>query len=156
MTLITMHTVAIDCPIAEVYKFVVNMENFKQWFPGVIDIKADNALRHGTVGKKYLETVKTLFKAERQIPLEVIRSEADKLFVTEGTFLPLLPRMVVEFTEGPHKTTSLTWSMHSRNENFIFKNVLLPLLRHIIKKRARTGVLNLKKILENNSSQGQN
>jgi carbon monoxide dehydrogenase subunit G len=153
MKVLTINTVQINSPIAEVYKFVINMENFKHWFPGVIEIKSDNYLGHGIVGKTYSETVKIPFKGEKKITLKVVQSEENELFITEGTFFPLMPRMVVKFSEDNNKNTSLTWSMQSRNESFIFNTLFLPLLQNVIKKRARIGVQNLKKILENNSHQ---
>ncbi|HTF81913.1 MAG TPA: SRPBCC family protein [Cytophagales bacterium] len=148
---LTITTIAINCPITEVYKFVINMENFKLWFPEVMDIKSDDQRTHGVVGKKYLETVRLPFKGVQKISLTVVQSEDNKLFITEGMFLPLLPRMVVKFTEDAHKITSLTWSMHSRNDSFIFKTLFLPFIQKVIEKRATVGLQNLKKILESNN-----
>ncbi|MBT28573.1 MAG: polyketide cyclase [Thalassobius sp.] len=151
MQVLTVSKVKIKRPIAEVYHFVVNMENFGQWFPEVINIQSANAIEHGLVGKKYLETVKVPFQGEQQISLEVVAAKKNELFMTEGEFHPLLPRMTVNFSADFENNTNLTWRMESRSNNSLFNILLLPIFKAILKKRAKKGVQSLKGILEKES-----
>ncbi len=43
--------ITIFTPADVVFKYVSNMENYKHWFPGVVDIRSANTLDHGVVGK---------------------------------------------------------------------------------------------------------
>ncbi|QCX39050.1 SRPBCC family protein [Aureibaculum algae] len=148
MNTLTSKTVTINRTIKEVYKFTTNMENFKSWFPKVIKIESNNSLNHAIVGKKYIETVIVPFKGESIISLNVVKAEENKIFITEGDFSPLFPKMTIKFHENSSNTTTLTWCMQSRNTNLIFTSLLLPIFKKIMNKRAKIGVQNLKTILE--------
>tara|TARA_R110002096_G_scaffold209585_1_gene396756 strand:- start:515 stop:985 length:471 start_codon:yes stop_codon:yes gene_type:complete len=150
--MLTINTIIINRPGNEVYKFATNLENFKLWFPQAVKIESDNSLEHATNGKKYIETVKIPFRGKSNISLNVVKAEENKIFITEGDFSPLLPRMILKFSEDSSNTTTLTWSMQSRNTNLIFKTLLLPIFKKIISKRAELGIQNLKTILEKGQS----
>lgn len=148
MTILTENKIEINRSVSEVYDFVINMENFGKWFPEVIEINSQNNLEHGIVGKKYIETVKDPFKGEVQIVIEVKKAEKDEFFITEGEYAPLLPKMVVHFSETLNGGTAFTWAMESRTENTFVKILLLPIAKLVMKRRAKIGVSNLKKIFE--------
>src|SRR5690606_35573250 len=78
---------------ATVFDYVANMERFGEWFPGVLSIESANDLAHGHAGKQYLETVAVPLRGERRIRLLVQQAERNRLFVTEGNFPPIMPRM---------------------------------------------------------------
>lgn len=149
MKMLTNYTVKINCPKNEVYNFVVNMENYKLWFPEVVDIKSNNSLEHGSVGKQYSEIVKVPFKGDARMCVEVVKADKDNVFITEANFSPLLPRMTVQFSELENQSTSLTWIMQSRSTNFVFNALFLPFIKKQLRKRAKIGLLTLKGILEN-------
>jgi carbon monoxide dehydrogenase subunit G len=149
MIILTENKIDINRSISEVFKFVVNMENYGKWFPKVIEIKSENNLEHGVVGKKYIEIVKDPFKGNVQIIIEVKKIEKDTLFITEGDYAPLLPKMSVHFTKTANGGTTLTWSMASRTENVFIRIFLIPIAKIVMRTRAKIGIINLKKILEN-------
>lgn len=148
MKLLTRNTVVIKKARNEVYEFATNMENFKSWFPEVITIESVNSLDHGVVGKKYLEIVSVPLVGKRAVSLSVVEADSEEIFITEGDFYPLMPRMTITLAEESSKRTKLTWSMHSRNDHLMFRTLLFPVFRKIMKKRAELGILNLKRILE--------
>ncbi|MBA4368268.1 MAG: polyketide cyclase [Desulfobacterium sp.] len=148
MAILTENKIEINRSINEVYDFVINMENFGKWFPEVIKIESQNNLEHGVVGKKYIETVKDPFKGEVQIVIEVKKAEQNTSFITEGEYAPLLPKMILHFSETVHGGTAFTWAMESRTKNTFVKILLIPVAKLVMKKRAKIGVMNLKKILE--------
>lgn len=148
MLLLTEKTVSIRRPASAVFKYVVNMERFGDWFPGVVSIESANHLDHGQEGKEYRETVSVPFRGVRKIMLVVREVRANSFFATEGRFRPLLPRMEIAVNEMSADSCELTWRMFSRNRNPIVRHALVPLARHVMNKRAETGVAALKKKLE--------
>ncbi|MFY0677548.1 MAG: DUF1322 family protein [Neptuniibacter sp.] len=37
--------------VGSIFNFVTNVENYKYWFPDIIDIKSANDLKHAAVGE---------------------------------------------------------------------------------------------------------
>lgn len=138
----------IHCSVATAFAFATNMENFGEWFPSVLSIESANELNHGEVGKKYLEVVSVPLRRMQKITLTVVESKQNHHFVTEGAFPPLLPRMEILFSNTGAETCQITWRMFSRNMSALAKFTILPLARHIMKKRAIIGVSRLKQKLE--------
>lgn len=147
MNLIATKTISINKNPHEVFDYISNMENFARWFPEVISIEASDELAHGSVGKRYQEIVKVPLKGNQKIELKVVKSNKPTQFCTEGKFLPLLPRMEIQL-KGSEANTDITWSMFSRNNHFLFKILMLPLIKPVIQKRANMGLGTLKKLLE--------
>lgn len=150
MQLLTEKTIIIHRPTTEVFDFIANMENFGLWFPGVISIVSCNANAHGKVGKQYLETVKIPLRGHQEINITVREALRGELFVTEGAFAPLYPRMEIRLQAPDDFSCLLTWRMCSRSENRAFKMLVLPLVKLVIGTRATKGVKQLRELLEKN------
>ena len=148
MTLIAQAETLVNCSASHAFSLVSNMERFGDWFPAVKSINSVNDLPHGKVGKKYLETVSVPFRGERQIEITVKEAIKNQRFVTEGQFLPLLPRMEIELTKQSESETVLQWRMYSRSTSKAVKMLLLPLAKGVMQKRAVIGANRLKKLLE--------
>ena len=148
MNLLAEATIKINKPVSVVFDYVSNMENFSEWFPGVISIESENEYLHGQIGKEYLERVKIPLRGVRKIKLTVKEASINRKFVTQGAFAPLLPRMEISLTEDSHATSVVNWRLYSRNNNFIAKLILLPLVSIVMRKRAAKGVGILKVVLE--------
>ena len=129
-------TVQVKRPIEVVYAFLANMENFGMWFPAVLSIESDNDLAHGVTGKQYLEDVRVPLKGTQRIPLVVVEAVAPTRFATEGDFPPLLPRMSIELHSQNSGQTEIEWRMQSRNSSRLFRAVLLPVVRVVMRRRA--------------------
>lgn len=76
MHLLVEKTVSIHRPVQAVFGYISNMEQFGEWFPGVIAIKSLGALAHGQPGKEYLETVVVPLRGRRQVTLQVREARA--------------------------------------------------------------------------------
>lgn len=148
MKVLTRQTVSIDCDRVTVFNYISNMENFKHWFPAVIAIESENTLEHGVVGKSYLETVKIPLRGERKVKLKVVESNQGEKFVTEGKLPPVMPRMEVELKSLSDQSCEVVWTMKSRNNNPLFKVLMLPLAKRVVAKRAKMGMKRLKARLE--------
>lgn len=149
MHLLTEKTVHIHQNTLDVFAYVSNLENFEEWFPGVISIESSNALEHGHIGKQYRETVLIPLRGTRQITLEVREVREGHFLATESRFPPLMPRMEMELRETGEGSCELTWRMFSRTNNGILKYTLIPLAKRIIRRRAVLGVAALKVRMEN-------
>lgn len=125
------------------------MENFPEWFPGVRSIVPANSLPPTEPGKEYLEVVATTTGEERQILLRVKEVQRDLLFVTEGEYPPLLPRMEISIRAESAGSCAVTWRMLSRNDAPEAELAWLPIARQTMKERAKLGVAQLKVRLEN-------
>ncbi len=148
MHLLTEKAITIRKPASAVFAYVINMEQFGEWFPGVLMIQSCDGLDHGCEGKKYLETVSVPFRGTRKIRLVVREVQANRFFATEGKFPPLMPRMEISLSEVEPGSCKLSWRMFSRNNNPVVRHTLLPLAKRLLGKRAETGIASLKKMLE--------
>lgn len=140
--------ITINCPKQKVFEYVANFENYKKWFPGVVDIKSQNGLEHGSLGKEYLERVKVPFGKTKEIIIKVVESEQGEYLVTQAAFQPLLPMMRFAITENADKSVHLAWSFESRATNRLFRRLFLPYIMKLMQKRADIGMLELKRQLE--------
>jgi uncharacterized protein YndB with AHSA1/START domain len=152
LPILTEQKITIARSAAAVFAYVSNMENFSEWFPQVRSITSANSLPHAQVGKEYLEVVAAPNGEERKIPLRVREVEKNRLFVTEGEYPPLLPRMEIEIRSQDADNCVVTWRMLSRNKGFLVRFTLLPLARRVIGARAAAAVARLKSNLEGNSA----
>ncbi|EHQ04533.1 SRPBCC family protein [Leptonema illini] len=152
MHLLAESKVDISCSVSRAFAFATNMERFAEWFPAVLSIESIDQLNHGQVGKQYLETVSVPVRRIRKITLTVVESRQDQLFVTEGAFPPLLPRMEILFNSTGPDACQVTWRMLSRNRSPIAKFTILPLAKSVMTKRARAGLSKLKEKLEGRGS----
>lgn len=147
MTLVD-KTLSIDRPIANVFEFLSNHENYVRWFPGVITIESVDNLPHGTVGKIYNETLRLPTGRNRQIAIEVVESRSPGLFITEGAFAPVHPRMEVRLSEASAEQTVLSWRFLSRSQSIIGRFLIGILVKKTLARQSEIGLLRLKNILE--------
>lgn len=152
MHLLTEQTITVARPVEAAYQYATNMERFGEWFPGVLSIESANTFQHAERGKEYLETVSVPLKGKRQIKLSVKDAQPNKLFVTEGEFPPLMPRMEIVFQATGADSCDVTWRMFSRNDSFLIKATLIPLAKSVMRKRAAIGMKQLKEKLESSVS----
>ncbi|WP_103071804.1 SRPBCC family protein [Aquimarina sediminis] len=148
MVILTKNEIEINSNINDVFEFTSDMGNFGLWFPDVISIRSKDKLPSATIGKEYLETAKKPFGGTVKILIQVKEVIKNKIYVTEGNFFPLFPRMTLNFKKRSEDKTYLYFKMESRSKSFFFKMFLLPIVKLILKKRAKAGLINLKKILE--------
>ena len=141
-------TVAIACPVDVAYRFTCNLERFGAWFPGVIAIESANRLTYMDVGKEYLETVAIPLRGTRKVGITVKEVELNQRFVTEGTLVPLLPRMEIHFRSTGSSSCEVRWQMLSRNTGWLARTLMVPLARRVMQKRATAGMAALKRTLE--------
>lgn len=148
MQLLVEKSVSIHRPVQEVFGYVSSMEQFGEWFPGVLSIKSLDALAHGQPGKEYLETVAVPLRGRRQVTLQVREARAPGFFATEGRLLPLLPRMEISLHATAPQSCKLTWRMFSRSQSLAVRWLVLPLARRVMRQRADQGLAALKARME--------
>lgn len=136
------------CPVERAYALASDMEQFGQWFPGVIAIESANDQPHATVGKRYRETVEVPMRGPRKVDIVVRAAERDRLFVTEGDLPPILPRMEIRFEPAGAAACSVQWRMYSRASGVLARMTIVPLAARVMRKRAAIGMARLKRRLE--------
>lgn len=141
-------TLSIRSPIANVFTFLSNHENYIRWFPGVIAIESADKLPHGRVGKIYRETLRLPTGRNRLIDIEVIDSQPPNLFVMEGAFAPLHPRTELRLVAESAEETVLNWRFFSRSQSAIGRFIIPTLVRKTLERQSEVGLLQLKTILE--------
>ena len=151
MELLAEQTVVIERNVAVTFAYVTNMENFSEWFPGVLSVASADSMPHSTLGKEYRETVSTPNGGEQTFLLRVKEARPDKLFVTEADHPPLLPRMEVEFAPSGDRGSTVTWRMFSRNEDPVTRATVVPLAQRVIGERAAQAIVRLKQKLESDT-----
>jgi carbon monoxide dehydrogenase subunit G len=143
-------SITIAAPIDAVFKYVSNMENYKDWFPGVVDIKSSNNLTHGEVGKKYVEIL-SLPSGDVELEIEVDQSDINRLFLMKGNLPELLTQMTVAFSVNEEKKCEVNLQYHARNPELTPASDIVIALKEDLSVRANKGVAALKAIMEQRS-----
>ncbi|MEH6791622.1 SRPBCC family protein [Parasphingorhabdus sp.] len=142
------HRVLIEAPITSVFDFLANHENYALWYPNVISIISANPLPHGHVGKIYQEDIRLPTRRVQQINITVVESRSPNLFVTEGDFVPLHPRMEVHLSEQASGETMLHWRFYSRSQSTIGRWLIPLLLGKTLQRDSGIGLARMKAIVE--------
>lgn len=148
MHLLVEESIEIRCPVEQAYEYTCDLQNFAQWFPGVIQVVSQDTLDLAAPGKSYLETVALPLRGHSKVRIRVQEAQRSSIFITEGSLRPLLPRMEIRFDASGPGSTRVNWRMYSRNPSVLLRATLIPLARLVLKERARTGMANLKRRLE--------
>ncbi len=138
----------IRCSVEAAYSYTCNLENFGQWFPGVLAIESANFLDPSIPGKEYLETVSVPLRGNKTVRIIVKETQSNELLITEGNLWPLLPRMEMEFRSIDADSCQVSWRMLSRSTSLLVRVTVIPLAAVIMGKRALIGMAKLKANLE--------
>jgi hypothetical protein len=148
MYLLADAVVTVECSRAKAFDYAANLENFVDWFPGVVSIVANDELSAAAIGKTYSEAVSVPLRGKQSVVIRVTDAAAPQRLVTEGDLRPLLPRMEMEFVGAGQNTCEVRWRMLSRNENRLAGCTVLPVAGWVMRRRAKIGLRNLKLLLE--------
>jgi len=139
-------SIIIEAPIDAVFTYVSNMENYKEWFPGVTSIRSENNLNHKVVGKTYTETL-SLPEGDIDLIIEVDKCDSNRLFLTKGNFPGILPQMKITFSTN-NEGCDIDLQYYSRCLELTPTSDIIIALREDLKDRAKKGVIKLKEIME--------
>lgn len=128
--------------VSELYTFVVNMENYSEWFPGVVEVVSGNRLAHGSPGKRYVETLE-LPTVTTMLTIEVEAAVPNQLFITNGDLEPVLPRMEICFEGISPSASEFDLSYYSRNPERSEDDDIITCLRDDLGKRVNVAMQNL-------------
>ena len=140
-------TITINAPSSQVFNFVSNMENYKNWFPGVINITSANNLPHGTVGKQYKETL-LMPDGESELLIKVVNITKNSKFQTQGDLAGVLPQMTIAFRELACQVCEINLQYHSRSQNLDESDDLIVTLQSDLDARSHTALITLKSMME--------
>lgn len=148
MYLLASSVVTVACSSARAFGYAADLENFGDWFPGVIAVVAHDELPVATPGKQYAETVAVPLRGRRAVGISVVEADSPRRLVTEGNLPLLLPRMEIEVLDIGESSCEVRWRMYSRNETAVPRLAVLPLARWLMGRRAIAGLRNLKQRVE--------
>ncbi|MEL7546827.1 MAG: SRPBCC family protein [Pseudomonadota bacterium] len=141
-------SIVIARPIAQVFAFVANHENYGLWFPDVVSIVSVTDEPHGTVGKTYSETIRLPTGRERKISIPVVESNPPSQLATEGDFAPLQPRMEYQLTSLGETETEIRWLFTSRAKTPLGRVIVRLLAGKTMAARGEVALPKLKSVLE--------
>lgn len=148
MYLLADAAIDIACPCTAAFDYACDLENFAEWFPGVVSVVAHNDVAFSERGREYRETVVLPLRGRRSVPIRVVDVEPPQWLITEGDLSIVMPRMEIRITEPSPEVCTVQWRMLSRNSNGLARLTVLPIARNVMAKRASTGLDRLKKRLE--------
>jgi hypothetical protein len=128
MILLTQKSALIQHNTVQLYSYLSNMENYGQWFPGVVNIQSANKQRHATIGKRYSETL-IMPEGDVTLTIEVKQASTNTLFYTEGDLKPVFPAMKMEFQDLGAAGTQFSLSYYSRNPELSDSHAMIKALR---------------------------
>ncbi|HDZ58423.1 MAG TPA: SRPBCC family protein [Pseudomonas xinjiangensis] len=107
--LLSKRTVELAVPVASVFAFAANLENFPTWFPGALSIQARDTKEVDEVGKSYSEIVILPFGRKTKVNIQVMEAQKPIRLATEGNYRLLLPRMEMDFIAIDENRTKMQW-----------------------------------------------
>ncbi|MGB0943456.1 MAG: SRPBCC family protein [Marinomonas sp.] len=140
-------SLSIEQDIDTVFAYATNLENYANWFEGVIDIKSANNLGQFELGKTYQETL-LINGQEAMLTIKVHECSQPNLFVTQGDLAGFLPQMNMSFERLAEQETLFHLAYASRETTIAKDDAFLTSLKADLTVRAQKAVLNLKRILE--------
>ncbi len=140
-------TTIINAKVNTVFKYVSNMENYKTWFPGVVEVRSFNELAHGTQGKQYRETL-NLNGGQGQLIIEVKQCKLNELFLTQGDLPGILPQMTIRFLATQDNACEMNLQYHGRAIELAHNKNLQEMLQQDLHIRTQKGLAQLKQLME--------
>jgi hypothetical protein len=148
MYLLADAAVDIACTDAQAFDYACDLENFAEWFPGVLEIVAHNDVAFAERGREYRETVDVPLRGRRSVVIRVVEADAPNRLVTDGDLSIVMPRMEIHISQSSPQVCTVRWRMLSRNRNILARLLVLSIARIVMTKRASTGLHRLKGRLE--------
>ena len=135
--------------VFDLYDFVTDMENYKKWFPDVVDIQSINELPIDMVGKRYAEKL-NLNGDEQRLTIQVVEALRGVSFQTEGNLEPLLPMMRMEFSAGQQeKECQFSLSYFSRNTEIQRHSDRVESIQSELNRKIKLAFCNLRELAVN-------
>jgi uncharacterized protein YndB with AHSA1/START domain len=104
------HSVTIRRPVAEVFAFVADGENAKQWRPGVLDVARQSGEGLGAI---YRQGVKGPGGRRIAADYEITGYEPDRRIAFRAIAGPVRPTGEYQFASGDDGTTTVTFALEA-------------------------------------------
>ena len=147
MILLASSSITINKPVDVVFNYLINMENYHEWYPGVIKVDSQDELNCETVGKIYKEHL-SIAGNDAAMFIEVAQCDKNRLFLMQGQLAEILTQMTVEFTEVAEAYCEVHLKYHCRNAELDSTSEIIISLRDELGVRTHDAAKNLKGCLE--------
>jgi reticulon-4-interacting protein 1, mitochondrial len=145
--LVLQDSVTLDCPAAEVWQFVRDMENYPLWFTGIVRMQSADDLPVATIGKRYDEEAIAPGGKEERISVEIIAAdEVSHHLAIQASLAPFVPRFDYRVVPVSANRCIFHWRSVATGQSFKAK-WQLPIFRMILRKRLSSSLDNFRRIL---------
>lgn len=139
-------TVTINAPAEKAWAFVRDMENYPQWFVGIVKMDSADNLPPATVGKQYDEIGLAPGGKEEGIQVKIIAaSEQDMHMAIRASLQPFVPRF--DYRIVPTNASQCVFHWRCATVTSLKALALRPIFRLIIRKRLTKALGNIRRIL---------
>jgi reticulon-4-interacting protein 1, mitochondrial len=145
-------SVEIRRPSDEVFAYICNMENYVEWFPYILRMRAVDDFPIGTIGKKYDEIALLPNGKEEAITVRVVDYKENSSLAIEADLEPAQPRFDYRVESINATTTRFHWQCRARNTS-LKARVFVPLMHIVLGARLKHALVNLKARLERSTAQ---
>ncbi|HEX5014365.1 MAG TPA: SRPBCC family protein [Candidatus Limnocylindrales bacterium] len=105
------YSVTINRPVADVFAYVADGENAREWRPGVLDIVRATGAMDGGVGTRYLQGVKGPMGRRIRADYEITVFEPERRLEFQTVAGPARPHGRYDFAPTPDGGTTVTFSL---------------------------------------------
>jgi reticulon-4-interacting protein 1, mitochondrial len=145
-------SIAIHRSASDVYRYISDMENYVQWFPDILQMRAIDQQPIGTLGKRYDEIARLPNGKEERIIVEVVEAIEDKKLSVEASLSPVLPRFDYVIEAINSQSCVFHWTCNARNTS-LQSRLFVMVMRLVLKARLKRALLQLKSRLERTPEQ---
>jgi reticulon-4-interacting protein 1, mitochondrial len=143
-------TVEVERSVADVWAYLRDIENYVEWFPGIVQMKGIGDLPPGAIGKRYAEIGLGPDGKEHAIDVEVVvADDVGHHLAIEASLKPVLPRFDYRLTEIGAGRTRFDWVCTGRASG-PFAALGRQVMKRIVWPRLVEAMRNFKRILEAN------
>ena len=145
-------TVTINTSADKAWAYLRDMENYPQWFVGIVKMQSADALPLATVGKVYDEIGLAPGGKEENITVHVIASsEADRHLAIRASLKPFVPRFDYKIVPLGAQQCTLHWRCAVSNNPLAL--LASPIFRLILRSRLTKSLANIQRILGGQDSE---
>jgi reticulon-4-interacting protein 1, mitochondrial len=138
--------VTIHCSADQAWAYVRDMENYPQWFVGIVQMDSADSLPIATIGKQYDEIGLAPSGKEEVITVKIIEAnEQERHLAIRASLEPFVPRFDYRIIALNEQQCVFHWRCATKTS---FKATLLrPIFREIIRGRLTKALNNFRRIL---------
>jgi len=128
--------ISVEASDKEVFDYLVDLENLRNYLPGLATIKANQDDPEVDVGHSYTAAVNIfLLGRADDVVMTIVDFQRPNYLRFKMDLPPLMPIYTMSLVAGKAGGTDISWTVESRNRDGWFENLVLPMTRLIWQAR---------------------